>query len=95
MEGVPRLFRRTFAATKNIWLDGVYISHVVLVQGFRAFYSGLVPTLMIAIPNSVLYYSSYDGIKWRLEPYFKNKQYSLSVTLILVFHGWFLQLAVV
>ena len=29
---------------------------------------------MIAIPNSVLYYSSYDGIKWRLEPYF-NHQY--------------------
>ncbi|CBK25163.2 uncharacterized protein [Blastocystis hominis] len=27
---------------------------------------------MIAIPNSVLYYSSYDGIKWRLEPYFNH-----------------------
>ena len=27
---------------------------------------------MIAIPNSVLYYSSYDGIKWRLGPYFTN-----------------------
>ena len=31
---------------------------------------------MIAIPNSVLYYSSYDGIKWRLEPYFTDKRYA-------------------
>lgn len=23
MKHVPRLFKRTFAATKNIWLDGV------------------------------------------------------------------------
>ncbi|KNB43510.1 solute carrier family [Blastocystis sp. subtype 4] len=72
MQGVPKLFRRTFAATKNIWLDG----------GFRAFYSGLVPTLMIAIPNSVLYYSSYDGIKWRLEPYFKSKYVAWMVPAI-------------
>lgn len=73
MKGVPRLFRRTFAATKNIWQDGVVFEAVFTCQGIRAFYSGLVPTLMIAIPNSILYYSSYDGIKWYLEPYFTNK----------------------
>ena len=55
---------------------------MLMVQGFRAFYSGLVPTLMIAIPNSVLYYSSYDGIKWRLEPYFTDKRYAY-----IIFHS--------
>lgn len=42
---------------------------------------------MIAIPNSVLYYSSYDGIKWRLEPYFTDKRY-LSKFLFLVRVAW-------
>lgn len=50
-----------------------FFEAVFTCQGIRAFYSGLVPTLMIAIPNSILYYSSYDGIKWYLEPYFTNK----------------------
>lgn len=64
-------------------------------QGFRAFYSGLIPTLMIAVPNSVLYYSSYDGIKWRLEPYFTDKRYDLYTVYIVELLGWFLQLLVV
>ena len=50
-----------------------FFEAVFTCQGIRAFYSGLVPTLMIAIPNSILYYSSYDGIKWYLEPYFTTK----------------------
>lgn len=72
MKYVPRIFRRTLASTKNIYLEGVCTILNDHSQGIRAFYSALVPTLMIAIPNSVLYYSSYDGIKWRLEPYFNS-----------------------
>ena len=37
---------------------------------------------MIALPNSVLYYSSYDGIKWRLEPYFTDKRCSFLLPFI-------------
>lgn len=34
MKGVPRLFRRTFAATKNIWQDGVFLRSLFHFLGF-------------------------------------------------------------
>ena len=35
-------------------------------EGFAGIYAGLRPTLVMAIPNTVLYFSAYEEIVWRL-----------------------------
>lgn len=35
-------------------------------EGFNGIYAGLRPTLVMAIPNTVLYFSAYEEILWRL-----------------------------
>ncbi|KAK8807208.1 hypothetical protein WA158_003967 [Blastocystis sp. Blastoise] len=64
MSDIPKFFRRTFAATSLIWRDG----------GIKSMWSGLTPALLIAVPNSIIYYSSYDEFKARLQPYVGNSK---------------------
>lgn len=42
------------------------IRRIFATEGFAGIYAGLSPTLVMAVPNTVLYYSSYDEIVWRL-----------------------------
>ena len=65
MKGVPRLFRRTFAATKNIWQDGVFLWSLFHALGFPRLlqwtgadthdrYSQLSPLLFVLRRNQVV-----------------------------------------
>ena len=42
------------------------VRRIFATEGFRGIYAGLSPTLVMAVPNTVFYYSSYDEIVWRL-----------------------------
>lgn len=48
--------------------DGVFsvLRRIFAKEGFRGLYAGLEPTLVMSIPNTVLYFSAYDEIIWRL-----------------------------
>ena len=42
-------------------------AQLVRVEGFRSLYSGLIPTLLMAVPNTALYYSLYDTLRTRVK----------------------------
>jgi solute carrier family 25 protein 39/40 len=42
------------------------IRRIFATEGVAGIYAGLRPTLVMAVPNTVLYYSTYDEIAWRL-----------------------------
>lgn len=44
------------------------LAHIFRTEGFAGIYSGLFPTLIMAVPATVLYFSAYDDFKVRLGP---------------------------
>jgi len=42
------------------------VRRIFMEEGFAGIYAGLRPTLVMAIPNTVLYFSAYEEIVWRL-----------------------------
>jgi solute carrier family 25, member 39/40 len=44
------------------------LAHIFRSEGFAGVYSGLGPTLIMAVPATVLYFSAYDDLKGRLTP---------------------------
>lgn len=42
------------------------IQRIFATEGFRGIYAGLTATLVMAVPNTVLYFSAYDEIVWQL-----------------------------
>jgi solute carrier family 25 protein 39/40 len=42
------------------------VRRIFLEEGFNGIYAGLRPTLVMAVPNTVLYFSAYEEIVWRL-----------------------------
>jgi solute carrier family 25 protein 39/40 len=46
----------TFSMMRSIWLN----------EGISGMYAGLRPALVMAVPNTVLYFSAYEEIVWRL-----------------------------
>lgn len=58
--------RRSFPAERTT--GGVFsvLRSIFVKEGFRGVYAGLQPTLVMAIPNTVLYFSAYEEIIWRL-----------------------------
>lgn len=46
------------------------IRRIFAQEGFPGLYAGLRPTLAMAVPNTVLYFSAYEEIVWRLRHYY-------------------------
>lgn len=42
------------------------VRRIFLEEGIHGIYAGLRPTLVMAVPNTVLYFSAYEEIVWRL-----------------------------
>eukprot|EP00547_Thalassionema_nitzschioides_P018507 CAMPEP_0194240224 /NCGR_PEP_ID=MMETSP0158-20130606/6461_1 /TAXON_ID=33649 /ORGANISM="Thalassionema nitzschioides, Strain L26-B" /LENGTH=295 /DNA_ID=CAMNT_0038974881 /DNA_START=347 /DNA_END=1231 /DNA_ORIENTATION=+ len=56
----------TFATLRQIFIS----------EGFVGIYAGLAPTLVMSIPNTVLYFTTYDELSSRLKKRFaENKRY--------------------
>ena len=51
--------------TNNIGTFGM-LRRIFLQEGFTGIYAGLAPTLVMSVPNTVLYFTSYDEIVSRL-----------------------------
>jgi solute carrier family 25 protein 39/40 len=62
----------TFAMMRNIWLN----------EGISGLYAGIRPTLVMAVPNTVLYFSAYEEIVWRLRHHYPGSQIVGSFPLI-------------
>lgn len=54
---------------------------IVRFEGITSLYSGLPPTLLMAIPSTVIYFTCYDKIKY-LMGYERNRQEKSSIPLI-------------
>mmetsp|Transcript_76882 Transcript_76882/g.220805 ORF Transcript_76882/g.220805 Transcript_76882/m.220805 type:complete len:374 (-) Transcript_76882:132-1253(-) len=46
------------------------MAHIYRREGLRGIYSGLSPTLVMAIPATVMYFTAYDELKYRFSPFF-------------------------
>jgi len=44
------------------------LAHIFRTEGIAGIYSGLFPTLLMAVPATVLYFNAYDDLKERLSP---------------------------
>jgi solute carrier family 25, member 39/40 len=49
--------------------------HIFETEGYPGLYKGLRPTLIMAIPSTVLYFSTYEEILWRLRKYTMSTHY--------------------
>jgi len=55
----------TFAMVKRIFEE----------EGWSGIYAGIRPTLVMSVPNTVLYFSAYDEIVWRLRNRFQDSDW--------------------
>ncbi|KAF0695925.1 Aste57867_13273 [Aphanomyces stellatus] len=49
------------------------LSHIVRTEGVRALYAGLPPTLLIAVPSTVFYFTSYDLLLANAKAYYPDQ----------------------
>ena len=49
------------------------LRNIYKVEGFGGIYAGLYPTLIMSVPNTVLYFTSYDEIFYRLQNIQKSR----------------------
>ena len=48
---------------RNLWMA---MAQIARVEGMTSLYAGLTPTLLMAVPNTVLYFTCYDELKKRM-----------------------------
>jgi len=53
------------------------LRRIFLTEGFAGIYAGLAPTLVMGIPNTVLYFCSYEEIAPRLRKRYPNDSYAI------------------
>lgn len=51
-----------------------HVRRIFLQEGFAGIYAGLAPTLVMSVPNTVLYFTAYDEIAATLRHYHRNHQ---------------------
>jgi solute carrier family 25, member 39/40 len=52
------------------------VRRIFATEGLAGIYAGLRPTLVMAVPNTVIYFSAYDDIVWRLRELSANPSQS-------------------
>lgn len=57
------------------------LRHIFATEGFAGVYAGLAPTLVMSVPNTVMYFTVYDEIKARLELH-QQQQYRQTSSLL-------------
>jgi solute carrier family 25 protein 39/40 len=71
---LTRQARSTFTGANNTHMGrgfsqlGTFgmVRRIFIEEGINGIYAGLRPTLVMAVPNTVLYFSAYEEIVWRL-----------------------------
>ena len=51
------------------------LRHIFATEGFAGIYAGLAPTLLMSVPNTVMYFTAYDEIKALLEHQVQHQQH--------------------
>jgi solute carrier family 25, member 39/40 len=62
---------------------------IFVEEGFAGIYAGLRPTLIMAVPNTVLYFSTYEELIWRLRNHNKSVIASDDAILRLPSSEWY------
>jgi hypothetical protein len=67
MSGVQATATATETATTGYRGTVDALLTITRVEGLPGLYRGLTPSLMMAVPSTVLYYSTYDSLRARIE----------------------------
>ena len=67
--GIPKISAPLLRGSAPTSGNGTFavMRHIFATEGFTGVYAGLAPTLLMSVPNTVMYFTVYDEIKARLE----------------------------
>ena len=61
------------APTRSLGTFGM-VRRIFIQEGFAGIYAGLAPTLLMSVPNTVLYFTAYDEISTRAKKFVQKQQ---------------------